>query len=102
MDMGENDTRGESPSTQRRPIMERHLSSMVDSFLERARFSHHDGVLGLIPSQLEKVMIDYVTAVFSSVTVTLHWSPEVPPSVTTATIGHLSKIPVTLKSMKSP
>ena len=49
-----------------------------------------------------KFMIDYVTAIFSSVTVTLHWSPEVPPSVTTATIGHLSKIPVTLKSMKSP
>ena len=49
-----------------------------------------------------KFMIDYKTAIFSSVTVTLHWSPEVPPSVTSATIGHLSKIPVTLKSMKSP
>ena len=49
-----------------------------------------------------KFMIDYVTAIFSSVTVTLHWSPEVPSSVTTATIGHLSEIPVTLKSMKSP
>ena len=94
MDLLENDTRGESPSTQRRPIMERHLSTMVDSFLERARFSYYDGVF-LFHHNGKKIYDRLCDRDFFIG----HRNFAL---VTTATIGHLSKIPVTLKSMKSP